>query len=82
MNTTSLKPPLGRMVMWTIYDHPRDYPDAFVARKWLIGGGPEPGPTDEVMTAATLDELRRLMFGLACIPRWPEDDPCIVEVWL
>src|SRR5215207_1400723 len=74
-NARSLKPPLvgERGMMWTIYDHPSDYPDAFVARKWLIGRGPQPVPAEVTMTAATLDELRRrmVMLGLACISRWP-----------
>jgi uncharacterized C2H2 Zn-finger protein len=26
--------------MWTIYDHPRDYPAYFVARRWEIGPPP------------------------------------------
>jgi hypothetical protein len=27
------------LAMWTIYDHPKDFPEHFVARKWLITGG-------------------------------------------
>lgn len=67
---------------WTIYDHPSDYPDCWVARRWVIQGG-QVVPTDEVHTAATLRELReRVSPGRGLIPRHQLDDPRIVEVWL
>jgi hypothetical protein len=68
--------------IWTVYDHPRDFPDCFVARRSLSSAG---GifMTDEVVTAATLEELRALLPpGLYRIDRDPLDDPVIVEVWL
>jgi hypothetical protein len=75
--------------IWTVYDHPRDFPHCYVARKFLIGE--ESGaalildwPTDEVITADTLDEIRELLErrGLTCFQRAPEDDPVIVETWI
>jgi hypothetical protein len=39
------------MIAWTIYDHPVDTPDTFVARKFVLSNGPEPQPTAEMMTA-------------------------------
>jgi hypothetical protein len=70
--------------MWTIYDHPKDYPDHFIARKWLIGSKRnEPEATDEVIAKLTLDEVRySLPPSLYCIGRQAGDDPCIVETWL
>jgi hypothetical protein len=70
--------------IWTIYDHPSDYPDYFIARKWLVGSKKnEPEATDEVIARATLDEVRdSLPPGLYCIGRKVGDDPVIVEVWL
>lgn len=70
--------------MWTIYDHPKDYPDHFIARKWSVGTKKdEPEATDEIIARATLDEVRSVLpLGLYCIGRKPEDDPCIVEVWI
>lgn len=71
----------GSLSMWTVYDHPSDMPDAFVARMWLVG--PEVRATGSVLTADTLEALRdKLPPGLACLPRRPDDDPAIVEVWL
>lgn len=73
----------NRMLQWVIYDHPRDFPNAFVARCWSIGKGTVTPSTDVIMTT-DLDSLRRLMegMGLTRIARSPGDDPTIIEVWL
>jgi hypothetical protein len=65
--------------IWTIYDHPTDFPDSFVARKFVFGR-----PTDAILTAPTLDELRRKLadIGLVALTRSPGDDPKIVETWI
>jgi len=65
--------------MWVIYDHPRDYPREFVARKW-IGGS----PTAEVVCAHSLGALREMMRSksLVRLERHKTDDPIIVESWL
>jgi hypothetical protein len=67
---------------WTVFDHPRDYPDVFVARRWVARRG-EVVPTHDMFTADSLAELRALLpAGLICVPRMPWDDTKIVEVWL
>jgi hypothetical protein len=65
--------------IWTVYDHPRDYPEGFIARKFL-----SEQPTSETITAATLDEIREAMWqrGLTPLHRSPNDDPVIVETWI
>ena len=65
--------------IWTVYDHPADYPACWVARKWI---GEE--PTDAVMVAPTLELLRKWLadMGLVCMDRHPDDDPAIKETWL
>ncbi len=69
--------------MWVLYDHPRDYPDEFVARLWLVAAGGVLVATDDTHTAGTLDGLRaKLPRGLACVTRRPDDDPKVIEVWL
>jgi hypothetical protein len=68
--------------LWTIYDHPSDFPDCFVARLSLVSRG---GiiTTRETLTAPTLEALRsQLPPGLYRLNRDPYDDPVIVEVWL
>ncbi|MFA5922334.1 MAG: hypothetical protein WC856_13745 [Methylococcaceae bacterium] len=67
--------------IWTIYDHPRDFPDSFVARKFV-----QDKPTDEFLVAGTLTEVRKILQNLSdqslhWIPRLPDDDSCIVESW-
>lgn len=64
---------------WTVYDHPDDFPDCYVARRFE---GEE--PTEEIIVSAELMPLRGLLAGkgLAPVRRSPEDDPVIVETWL
>ena len=70
------------LYQYTIYDHPRDYPEGFVVRQWRIASG-EGGPTpEEAWTAPSLEAARALVpAGLFCLPRVAEDDPVIVETW-
>lgn len=72
------------ITMYTIYDHPSDYPNVFVARRWVIPRDNTPAyPELDVLTADTLDELRQKMPpDFTCIRRDANDDPKIVEVWL
>jgi hypothetical protein len=70
--------------VWTIYDHPSDFPEHFVARRWEIGPG-EVRPTGSFIQASELEVLRTMLLtelGLTPIPRSPGDDPVIVETWM
>jgi hypothetical protein len=69
--------------IWTIYDHPSDFPDGFIARRWEITGNGEE-KTDDVVKAVELKSLQEhfAMRGLYRMPRYDEDDPVIVECWL
>jgi hypothetical protein len=68
--------------MWTIYKHPLDYPDAWVARRLIVRAG-QIWMTYDMFTADTLDEVRALLpQGLDRIDRSPNDDPVIAEVWI
>lgn len=70
------------LVSWTVYDHPLDYPNGYIARKWLVVPG-QLQPTDETLTDETLAGLRKkLPEGLTQIPRSAMDDPRIVETWI
>jgi hypothetical protein len=72
----------GSLLVWTVYDHPRDFPDHWIARPHLT----EPGQTEPLpfhLAASTLDALRvQLPSGLVCLTRSAGDDPRIVETWL
>ena len=73
------------LAMWVIYDHPRDFPDEFVARKWAIMAEGAL-PTGEVLTATSLEGIRsriQLEAGMSGqLARSEADDPCIVESWI
>lgn len=72
----------GALVMYTIYDHPLDYPNHYVVRPWTVTGGGEPVPGTPTLTA-TLDEARSLIpGGLHRIDATPGEDQAILETWL
>lgn len=64
--------------LWTIYDHPDDFPHTHVARRFE-----NDQPTDDVLVGHV--EVLRHYFedqGLTCLVRDPSDDPVIVETWV
>lgn len=65
--------------LWTIYDHPKDFPNHYVARQFI-----GETPTDSIVMSSDLDLLRRTLIemGLTCLTRTDEDNPKILEVWL
>src|SRR5262245_23548999 len=68
--------------IWTIYRHPRDFPEHFVVRAHVISKlGTFPRPVG--CLCESLDEARRtLPPGLTCLHRHEYDDPVIAESWL
>lgn len=66
--------------IWTVYDHPTDYPDKYVAR--LFEGDQA---TASIIIADSLETLRMILcfeMGLARLARFAGDDAKIVETWL
>lgn len=72
------------LAMWVIYDRPLDYPRGYLARQWLVTPNGLAASNGEVITGASLDEVRDKLapFGLHRIQRDPRDEPQIVETWL
>lgn len=74
---------LSGLVLYTIYDHPKDYPHEFVIRRW---DGRTNQPIDKGEPFArgkTLKSVRhKLPPGLYRLQREPGDDPVIVETWI
>lgn len=73
------------MIQYAIYKNPRDFPGKIVVRRGTITPGgftADPAPLfvgDDLAAArAAIPEPE----GLALVPRLPEDDPAIVEVWI
>jgi hypothetical protein len=81
--------------MWTIYDHPLDFPEAFVVRRCFVVPREVPAsvglrntgefsPVFDVVPrlGKTLAEARSFVpRGLYRQPRAEADDPAIVETW-
>lgn len=69
---------------WTIYDHPADFPNNYVARQWFVGAsGARPGdyavhPDPDKLR----DYIQQQLPGAVCLTRSPEDHPTIMETWL
>lgn len=70
------------MKIFTIYDHPRDYPDNFVVRGFDISDT-GPAPDLNCTLANTLEEARKAIpSGLINVGRFSDDDAAILEVWI
>ena len=71
-----------RLPLFTVTDHPRDYPDYYVARLHLTLPGVEVLPF--AIMDRDLETLRATLraLGLTLIPRDPTDDPVILESWI
>jgi hypothetical protein len=66
--------------IWTVYDHPKDYPDSYVAREFV-----GLTPTSNSLISHDLEMLRTVLLvdmQLTCLTRDLHDDPKIIEVWL
>ena len=69
--------------MWVIYDHPKDFPDYFIARLWLVDDQ-APQMTNSIIACKSLEELRDRMHAMRLVSllRHPNDDPKIIETWV
>lgn len=73
---------LDVLKIWVIFERPRDYPDGFVVRPFLIGPGTVT-PCPFARYAKDLAGARAyLPQGLYRMDRAPDDDPVVVESWL
>jgi hypothetical protein len=71
------------MTVWVIYERPRDFPQGYVLRAQYAMRGGAVKPSADAWYADDADKLRAIVpFGLARMPRMPDDDPKIVETWI
>jgi hypothetical protein len=70
--------------MYTVYDHPKDYPDHYVVRASTPVNGQVIHNPDAFMVTKDLVEIPTTLksMGLVKILPEPEDDPVILEIWL
>jgi hypothetical protein len=71
----------GDLLMWSIFDHPPDFPDSYVARPFSTRLG---CPLTVHFQHAQLEHVRAAMMhlGLTCITRGTCDPPYLMETWL
>lgn len=70
--------------MWTVYDHPTDYPDKYVARRFDVDAKGA-RPSSSLIVTDNLETLRTILaieMSLVCLTRHVWDDPKIMETWL
>ena len=69
--------------VWAVYDHPKDFPDVFIARLWLVTGDGSTATTMR-LESPTVEPIREKLAheGRVKMDRSKFDDPCIVEIWL
>ena len=71
------------LTIWVIYDHPKDYPESFVARKFVYIDN-ELKPTSKTLKDVDIDNIRKKLRGKSFtpLPRLKNDDQKIVETWI
>jgi hypothetical protein len=75
-------PEPSKLICYTIYDSPSDYPGVFVVRKWTADPA---GPQDagvHAVTGTLIEARAAIPNGYAVMHRDPSDAPSIVEMWL
>jgi hypothetical protein len=74
----------SELPMYVVYDHPQDFPRSYVVRRFLTASGePRPDPLPALISG-DLELIRQWLRerGLMVVPRFADDDPVILEVWL
>jgi hypothetical protein len=77
-----------KLVMYVVYNRPRDYPEEFVIRRWFIGPDHD-GILAQFMDTQLYARSRTLVGiraevppGMFRMPRYDDDDPAIYETWV
>lgn len=70
--------------MWTVYDHPLDMPNFFVAREWFVHSRMGAFSTKAVIVSDDIGRVRGPLAaaGLYRMDKFVGDDPNILEVWM
>ncbi len=69
--------------LWTVYDHPSDFPDSFVTRRSEFVKG-VPITTCEIFHDESFEAIEEFLAekGLFAMMRQEGDDPCIIATWM
>jgi hypothetical protein len=72
----------NRLLTWTVYEYPLDYPNEYIARPANVAEG-NVNAMPVHLSALSLTAIRALIpSGLYRLPRWTDDEPHILEVWI
>lgn len=71
----------GDLLVWTVYDHPKDFPDTYIVRPHSSSRAK---PLAVHFSHPDLELIRYILerAGLICMQRSEADDPTIVETWI
>jgi len=75
---------MDALILYTIYDHPKDFPHHYVVRPHAVTPG-DVMPHGFSCLYNTLEEARADCIDNGadtCLMREPDDDPVIIETWL
>lgn len=72
----------GMLSIWTVYDHPADFPDTIIARRFEAGAGASGATKDFITGTVTQIRIAMLRCGLYRMPPAPTDDENIIETWM
>lgn len=71
--------------MWTVYDHPTDYPEGYLARRFEVTAEGAT-PMLDCIAGPSLDAVRQHLIhhaGMsAALARSPDDHPNVLETWI
>jgi hypothetical protein len=72
---------------WVVHREPADFPGFIIAREWLILHGHKvPFATENVIIGYHEQFVRQVIEqrypALVAMPRFPEDPPDVIEVWV
>lgn len=81
--STDGSPPAG-LALFVVYDHPSDFPDNIVIRRWDIVDGVATADPERMAVVNTLDDARAILSAMnrMNLGRAPEDEAQILEVWV
>ena len=72
-------------VQYVIYNNPRDYPNKFVVRRFVVRPNMPLADTEPIGVVNTLEEARALVpviYDFKSMPRLLQDEPQIAETWM
>lgn len=71
------------MDLYVVYHDPSDFRDQYVVRRQTAGPGVVTAAPEPLAVGPDLDQVRAaLPAGLTRLERDPDDDPCILEIWV